>query len=308
MSSIQVRTNPAITPHQREILSGLTAGFITTTVTHPLDLLKIRLQLDQTSSTTHFQNFQRQFSILYDSTSKLRTLQNVYRGLLPNLIGNSIAWSIYFTSYRVSKDISHKIFHASTASDYSNKDSNLQTWQYLTSAFAAGSFTALLTNPLWVLKTRILSTNKSNPGAYQNITDGMRRILKEEGILGFWKGFVPSLMGVSQGALQFAIYDTLKYQIYQSDSTKLEIYQYIIMSCSSKMVSLLILYPIQLLKSRLQDYESIKRPKTLSGVIKEIITTEGVSGFYKGVVPNLMRVLPATCITFGVYEQMKIWV
>jgi solute carrier family 25 (mitochondrial phosphate transporter), member 23/24/25/41 len=32
---------------------------------------------------------------------------------------------------------------------------------------------------------------------------------------------------------------------------------------------------------------------------------EGVSGFYKGLVPNLLKVVPAASITYLVYETMK---
>lgn len=31
---------------------------------------------------------------------------------------------------------------------------------------------------------------------------------------------------------------------------------------------------------------------------------EGLTGFYKGFIPNLLRVTPACCITFLVYETM----
>jgi hypothetical protein len=32
---------------------------------------------------------------------------------------------------------------------------------------------------------------------------------------------------------------------------------------------------------------------------------EGVSGYYKGLVPNLLRVVPATAITFVIYENVQ---
>jgi solute carrier family 25 folate transporter 32 len=40
-------------------------------------------------------------------------------------------------------------------------------------------------------------------------------------------------------------------------------------------------------------------------VIKKIYRFEGVTGFYKGLVPNALRVLPGTCITFVVYENLS---
>jgi hypothetical protein len=34
---------------------------------------------------------------------------------------------------------------------------------------------------------------------------------------------------------------------------------------------------------------------------------EGVRGFYKGLGSNILRVLPATCVTFVVYESLAAW-
>lgn len=291
-----------LSPTQREILSGLSAGCITTAATHPLDILKIRLQLDQ-ASKTQYESFSKVLKT-FTSNNSINTIRQVYRGVIPNLIGSSFAWSVYFASYRYFKDLSHFYVFKSTGF---KKDSNLQSWNYLTSAFAAGTFTAVITNPFWVLKTRILSTSKDTPGAYKGFINGIVRIFKEEGISGFYKGLLPSLVGVSQGAFQFTIYDTLKYQIMQDSSHrgKLEIYEYILMSCVSKILSTLITYPCQLLRSRLQDYSSINEKKTIDELIKKIYLLEGINGFYKGIIPNLIRVLPATCITFGVYETIK---
>jgi solute carrier family 25 folate transporter 32 len=37
---------------------------------------------------------------------------------------------------------------------------------------------------------------------------------------------------------------------------------------------------------------------------KKIFQAEGYVGFYKGLAPNIIRVLPGTCITFLVYENL----
>lgn len=302
-------TNYKLSPTQREIVSGLTAGFVTTSVTHPLDLLKIRLQLDA-SNTTVVSSTRRIISSLRKE-SPIKTLKEVYRGVIPNLVGSSVAWGVYFASYRYVKDAFHFLAQPTIdplVADFSpktNKDSTLRAYHYLSSAFIAGSFTALVTNPIWVLKTRILSTSSSTPGAYTGLIDGYKRVLEEEGIFGFWKGFVPSLLGVSQGALQFTVYDSLKYHWLKSDERQLKVWEYIAVSCVSKIVAAVTLYPCQVLKSRLQDYQSIKQRKRVRDVVWSLYHREGIRGFYKGVAPNVIRVLPATCITFTVYESLS---
>ena len=38
--------------------------------------------------------------------------------------------------------------------------------------------------------------------------------------------------------------------------------------------------------------------------IKRTFTEEGITGFYRGLGTNLVRVLPGTCVTFVVYENI----
>jgi len=43
----------------------------------------------------------------------------------------------------------------------------------------------------------------------------------------------------------------------------------------------------------------------MSDVFWRTLQYEGVSGFYKGILPNLLKVVPAASITYIVYEAMK---
>lgn len=52
--------------------------------------------------------------------------------------------------------------------------------------------------------------------------------------------------------------------------------------------------------------ELTKRPSMgVLGVIKQVWRQEGFLGFYKGLGPNLLRVVPSTCVTFLVYENVR---
>ena len=42
------------------------------------------------------------------------------------------------------------------------------------------------------------------------MTDGLKKIARHEGLTGLYRGLVPSLFGVTHGALQFTIYEMLK--------------------------------------------------------------------------------------------------
>lgn len=68
----------------------------------------------------------------------------------------------------------------------------------------------MLTNPIWVVKTRVFGTAKHDSIAYRGLWDGLRSIYRTEGIRGLYKGSLLALVGVSNGSIQFATYEEIK--------------------------------------------------------------------------------------------------
>lgn len=69
-----------------------------------------------------------------------------------------------------------------------------------------------------------------------------------------------------------------------------------------------IVYPLNLLRTRLQAQGTILHPPTYTGIVdvaQRTIKNEGFRGLYKGLAPNLFKVVPAVSITYVVYEQAK---
>ena len=94
----------------------------------------------------------------------------------------------------------------------------LSTWQHLSSSVEAGAIMVLVSNPLWLIKTRLQLQGNSpiSSGNYQGPRDAISTIIREEGYLGLWRGTVPGLLMTSHGAVQFACYEKLK--IWYSES------------------------------------------------------------------------------------------
>eukprot|EP00794_Sanderia_malayensis_P012093 gene12093-13339_t len=85
------------------------------------------------------------------------------------------------------------------------------------------------------------------------------------------RGFVPGLFGVSHGAIQFMAYEELKKvnsrytgksvavkQVGTQQYAAKDALTYIVMAATSKVVAVVTTYPYQVLRSRLQDQDSIK--------------------------------------------------
>lgn len=288
-----------------EFCSGLAAGMSATLVSHPLDFVKLRMQLDSSSKTQYDAlrkigtDLLAASSTPNGSTSTTKLIQNLYRGVGPNLVGSTSAWALYFAFYRDYKNLwlDHK--------QQSHSDTNLNAAEYMMCAFCAGWSTSILTNPIWVIKTRMIATQRGAPGAYTSIWDGIRQIYRHEGFRGYYKGLTPALFNVSQGAIQMSAYDTFKNHIipHDGDKRQLTTFEYLYASIASKCISTIVCYPLQVIRTRLQA-NNANNLESATDLIARIYKGEGLTGFYKGIGANLLRVLPATCITFSVYEKV----
>lgn len=79
--------------------------------------------------------------------------------------------------------------------------------------------------------------------------------------------------------------------------------EYLTFSATSKLLAVLVTYPYQVVRARLQNQHYSYN--SASDCVKKIIQYEGWKGFYKGMGTNLIRVIPATMITFVVYENIS---
>ena len=156
----------------------------------------------------------------------------------------------------------------------------------------------------------MLATSSTCTGAYASLFQGIQHILRADGLVGFYRGLTPSLFGVSHGALQFMAYEEMKKLRRTSLAVKqerLSNLDFLIFSGSSKVFAGCTTYPYQVVRSRLQTYDADKRYKNAKDVILQIWRHEGFLGFYKGLGPNLLRVVPSSCVTFLMYENTKLY-
>ena len=130
------------------------------------------------------------------------------------------------------------------------------------------------------MKTRMLATSRQAKDAYPNMFFGMKDIIAKEGLRGLYRGLIPSLLGVPQYAIQFSIYENLK--IWRSKSReKLSSVDIGVLSACAKLLSSTLVYPHQVLRSRVQN-SPIKGRLSTWNLAKEIWKVQGPAGYYKG--------------------------
>ncbi|RDA83319.1 hypothetical protein CP532_6547 [Ophiocordyceps camponoti-leonardi (nom. inval.)] len=299
-------------PATVESTAGLCAGTVATLVVHPLDIVKTRMQIHRGKRPTTM-------AVLRSLTRTPRPLASLYRGLTPNLVGNAAGWATFFSAKARGERL------------LAGPEGSPSAAETFVASAGAGMATAALTNPVWVLKTRMLSTDRGAAGAYPSMAAGAVAVWRTEGWRGFYRGLAVSLLGVSHGAVQFAVYEPTK-RMYLSrrkrrrrqeqddddgkvhDDAYLPTEATMALSTGAKLVAGAVTYPYQVLRSRLQNQWADERfGRGIVAVVANTWRMEGVGGFYRGLVPGVVRVMPATWVTFLVYEKVKyhlprIWV
>ncbi|XP_019905928.1 solute carrier family 25 member 32a isoform X2 [Esox lucius] len=225
-------------------------------------------------------------------------IRGLYQGVTPNIWGAGASWGLYFLFYNAIKAYTQE-----------GRSTELTAVEHLMSAAEAGILTLCLTNPVWVTKTRLVLQYNADPDRkqYRGMFDALVKIYQHEGIPGLYRGFLPGLVGTSHAALQFMTYEALKrdynkYRKMPSDAM-LSPWEYVAMAAVSKIFAVATTYPYQVVRARLQDQHNTYTG--IADVISRTWSNEGAVGFYKGMVPNLIRVIPACCITFLVYENIS---
>ncbi|KAJ5411398.1 uncharacterized protein N7487_005757 [Penicillium crustosum] len=192
-----------------------------------------------------------------------------------------------------------------------------------TSQFMSGGFGGMVAQcfvyPLDTLKFRMqCETVKDGPKGNQLIAATARKVWNKNGLVGFFRGLPLGLVGMfPYAAIDLSTFEYLKRTLLakkardcgcHEDDVPLGNFATGAIGAMSGGFSASIVYPLNVLRTRLQTQGTIMHPPTYTGigeVLSITLKTEGPRGLYKGLTPNLLKVAPAMSISYVVYENAK---
>jgi len=122
-------------------------------------------------------------------------------------------------------------------------------------------------------------------------------MFKNEGITGFYKGLLPSLLMTTNPIIQFTLYEILRKKILNyGELTRGGI---VLISIISKLITTFITYPMLTIKTLFQANET-KTDQQVFEVISNILKTDGSFGLYKG--KQLIYYITIKCL--GMYSKL----
>ena len=280
------RASPAV-----HSLSALGASVLATSLTHPLDLVKARFQVQhvQHGGAVPYRNTLQALLLIGRSEG----LAGLYRGLAPSLVGNGAAWGLYMFFF---SELKQRVFGTVPPG---------ASLPALGVAALAGAGSAALTNPIWVVKVRLQSQPHDAVQRYEGMWDALRTISREEGVRGLWRGLTPALIGTSHGAVQMVSYEWMRGKMWhrKPDMTPKD---YLLLGTVSKIIASLTTFPYQLIKTRMQVRDlHFRRHNSIMETVRSVYASEGLAGFYRGVFPATFRTIPHAAIMFSSYEWLR---
>jgi len=233
-----IAANSSFVMSAAPLIAGIAGGSVSTILLHPLDLVKVRLQVNEEALAwfgpkQQLSNAIRRRGLVSTMKGIIRYegIVSLYNGLSPGLLASSISWGGYFFFYETFKNQLLELQKPNTE--------RLGAFQTFSASCAASTVMIALTNPLWLVKTRMqLQVVRIKPSStqlpsvpplpttnatlseksflqhqrqYTGIVNAFQTIIKEEGLTALYKGSIPALMLTSLGGIQIVTYEFLKY-------------------------------------------------------------------------------------------------
>ena len=259
-------------------------------VTHPLDLAKVRMQMNN-SSCDGF----------------LKTIVNVYRRegfrkLYAGLSASLLRQATYSTTrFGVYEELKRR---------YQGDDNSTVPPTHVLVALAcvSGFAGALVGNPADILNVRMqndqtLPSHKQR--RYRHALDGLVRMLREEGVASLFRGAGANCArGVLMTASQLASYDAFKHALLGTGYFCEGLVTHFSASLLAGFVATVVCSPFDVVKTRIM---SGKKRRSVVEVVRWSVKNDGWPFAFKGFVPSFIRLGPHTIVTFMVLEQQKRW-
>ncbi|KAG7195413.1 Mitochondrial succinate-fumarate transporter [Scheffersomyces spartinae] len=295
MSTKQLSKGRSVT----DLIAGGTAGLFEALVCHPLDTIKVRMQLYRKSGQKPPGFIRTGINI-----AQKETFLSLYKGLGAVVIGIVPKMALRFSSYEFYRDLLR------------GPDGSITSGKTFLAGVGAGITEAVMVvNPMEVVKIRLQAQHHSmadplDVPKYRNAPHAAFLIVKEEGFKTLYRGvsLTAARQATNQG-VNFTVYSKLREELQKRQGTEtLPGWQTSCIGLISGALGPLSNAPLDTIKTRLQKTTFANNENGLVRIMKigkQLIKEDGVHALYKGITPRIMRVAPGQAVTFTVYEFMK---
>jgi len=173
----------------------------------------------------------------------------------------------------------------------------------------AGSIGATMVYPIDMVKTRMQNQRSTVVGQmlYKNSIDCAKKIFRNEGFLGFYRGLGPQLVGVSpEKAIKLTVNDLVRSRAMDPETGRIKLIWELLAGGMAGGSQVVFTNPLEIVKIRLQiQGEAAKVEGAIPRGAIHIIRQLGLLGLYRGASACLLRDIPFSAIYFTSYSHLK---
>lgn len=310
----------------KHLFSGGIAGSVAKTVTAPLSRLTILFQVHSLVTTKENRpKYATSYTIGLKKIIERGGVLSLWKGngtsVLHRFPFSAINFYVYENMLDITTEHRHLFESASPVRGDGRPTKDAPPLARMISGATAGCTACVVCYPLDLVRTR-LTTELPGQEYYKGITDAFAKIVKNEGFTGLYAGISPTLfVAVPNFAISYTVYGTLKEYVLDDDlfynlrkvdvdgQETLGLKLTLLCGAASGTLSTLVTFPFDTVRRRMQ-IQNLHVPveKRLSGVgqIRMLMQNEGIRGIYRGLTPELLKVVPMVGTMFTVYEFLKV--
>lgn len=314
----------ACVPNPGYFVAGGIAGIVSRTSTAPLDRLKVYLiaqtcvaeQAVVTAKHGHIAravlNAWRPLAAAMHELWLAGGMRSLYAGNGLNVLKVMPESAIKFGSYEAAKRVFAKI-------EGHNDPTIIHSWSKFVAGGLAGMVSQFAVYPIDTLKFRMQCETVSG-GLHGNqlIWATAKKMWTSGGVAAYYRGLPMGIFGIfPYAALDLGTFEYLKRYVARRNARQWGCHEEdaqpggfmtAAIGGFSGAFGASAVYPLNVLRTRLQSQGTVLHPKTYTGIMdvtRQTVAGEGIRGLFRGLTPNLFKVVPAVSITYVVYDKSK---
>ncbi|KAI1496274.1 mitochondrial carrier [Biscogniauxia marginata] len=295
-------------------LAGAGGGILSMVLTYPLITLSTRAQVESKRAETAFLAAVR-------GIVAREGVAGLYAGLDSAVFGISVTNFVYYYWYEWTRG-----FFEAAADRAGRASRRLTTVESMIAGAIAGSATVILTNPIWVINTRMttrrerLEEDGGRELAAAEGSDGAKALvpakppttvgtllalLREEGPQALFRGVVPALVLVVNPILQYTLFEQMKNAVERRRRVTPAVA--FVLGALGKLFATSVTYPYITVKSQMHVAARGEKKEGINQAIRRVVREEGYAGLYKGIGPKVTQSVLTAAFLFAfkdvLYEQ-----
>lgn len=287
------------------VAAGGFSAAATKTITAPLSRMTILLQVSSNSASTN-----NSLRSSFENVIRAEGLRSLWKGNLVSVIHKVPYGSVNYYAYECTK--------VGVLRKYWNSEKDPGVFVRFGSGLVGGACASAITYPLDIVRTRLATASKGGGTVMGTIAEITR---SEGGLNALTKGLPATVLCQSLNlAINFAIYESLQVRLIQVEKDLVLKYMgpdyvsrrqrgswlsSLFCGACAGITASLIVFPLDLVRRRQQMSIGVGKTPSVFSMFQKVVKSDGLRGLYRGIIPELVKVVPAVALNFYFYELLR---